>query len=73
MGEKELAAFSKIKQLMTSAPVMKIPDVNKGEFHIHADASRVGLGAVLLQKGDNYLEVQQQDHVSSRAAVNYSL
>ena len=53
MGTKELASFAKIKELMTAAPIMLVPDVKKGNFHLHADASRIGLGAVLLQEGED--------------------
>ena len=42
------AAFDTVKALLTSAPVLKLPDHSQ-EFTIIADASGVGIGAVLLQ------------------------
>jgi hypothetical protein len=43
------AAFEKLKQLLTEAPLLKIPDFSK-PFTIVTDASQVGLGGVLLQE-----------------------
>jgi hypothetical protein len=43
------AAFDKLKQLLTEAPLLKIPDFSK-PFTIVTDASQVGLGGVLLQE-----------------------
>ena len=43
-------AFEKIKSLLLSAPVLKAPDFEK-PFKLQADASNIGIGAVLLQEG----------------------
>ena len=44
--------FIKIKQLLTSAPILRPPDLTK-EFYLWTDASSKGFGAVLEQQGDD--------------------
>ena len=43
--------FQKLKRKLTSAPVLIIPNVDAGNFVIYSDASKTGLGAVLMQDG----------------------
>jgi len=43
-------AFEQVQKLLTSAPVLRLPDPDK-PFEVLCDASTVGLGAVLLQEG----------------------
>src|SRR5438477_10774827 len=43
-------AFQKLKTLLTTAPVLTQPDVTK-PFDVYCDASRTGLGCVLVQEG----------------------
>ena len=43
-------AFDKLKAAMTTTPVLTLPDFNR-PFIIEADASRVGIGAILMQDG----------------------
>jgi hypothetical protein len=43
-------SFEELKEHLTSAPVLILPDLTK-KFGIHCDASRQGLGCVLMQEG----------------------
>jgi hypothetical protein len=54
-NDKCLEAFKTLQQLLTSAPVLSIYDPTR-ETELHTDASKLGYGAVLLQKqNDNKL------------------
>src|SRR3954454_8225026 len=44
------ASFQELKQCLVSAPVLCLPDINK-DFQVYCDASRQGLGGVLMQDG----------------------
>ena len=50
------AAFVKLKQMLTDAPVLGFPDFSRG-FILETDASFSGLGAVLSQQQENGLVV----------------
>jgi hypothetical protein len=43
-------AFEELKKRLTTAPVLTLPDQSK-RFTVYCDASRDGLGCVLMQKG----------------------
>jgi hypothetical protein len=43
-------AFEELKKRLTKAPVLTLPDQSK-RFTVHCDASRDGLGCVLMQEG----------------------
>jgi hypothetical protein len=43
-------SFEELKKCLTSAPVLILPDLTK-KFDIYCDASRRGLGCVLMQEG----------------------
>lgn len=49
--EKENNAFIKLKEALTNAKNLKLPEYNK-EFILQTDASNTGIGAVLLQKNE---------------------
>jgi hypothetical protein len=44
------ARFEELKKRLTSSPVLVLPDLTK-KFDIYCDASRQGLGCVLMQEG----------------------
>ena len=44
-------AFKRLKELLTSAPILIYPDFTK-KFYVYINASDSGLGAVLSQKDD---------------------
>jgi hypothetical protein len=50
-GEQEAQAFERLKLLMTSAPVLALPDASSTAppFYVFTDASLMGLGGVLVQ------------------------
>ncbi|KAF7689976.1 hypothetical protein C0J45_23673, partial [Silurus meridionalis] len=43
-------AFTKLKSLFTSAPVLALPDPTR-QFVVEVDASDLGVGAILSQRG----------------------
>ncbi|GJS66863.1 putative reverse transcriptase domain-containing protein [Tanacetum coccineum] len=48
-GEKEETAFQTLKQKLSSAPILALPEGSEN-FVVYCDASHKGLGAVLMQK-----------------------
>lgn len=43
-------SFEELRRRLTTAPVLATPDIHK-DFVIYCDASRQGLGCILMQKG----------------------
>ena len=48
-GEKQGAAFDLLKQKLCSAPILSLPDGCE-DFVVYCDASKQGLGCVLMQR-----------------------
>ena len=44
------ASFLELKKHLTTAPVLTLPDIRK-DLQVYCDASRLGLGSVLMQDG----------------------
>jgi hypothetical protein len=56
-GESQEHSFKTLKALMTSSPILQLPECTK-PFVLRTDASNAGLGAVLLQhQGDDVFPV----------------
>ncbi|WVZ70423.1 hypothetical protein U9M48_019094 [Paspalum notatum var. saurae] len=49
------AAFDELKKRLTTAPVLTLPDLTKS-FTVYCDASKEGLGCVLMQEGKEIRE-----------------
>uniref|UniRef100_A0AAG5DTA5 RNA-directed DNA polymerase n=1 Tax=Anopheles atroparvus TaxID=41427 RepID=A0AAG5DTA5_ANOAO len=49
MGQLEMEAFRKLKQMLIKEPILRLYD-RDAETEVHTDASKYGFGAVLLQK-----------------------
>ncbi|KAI3808815.1 hypothetical protein L1987_24776 [Smallanthus sonchifolius] len=48
-GPKQSQAFETLKQKLTQAPLLALPDGNEG-FSVYCDASHTGFGCVLMQR-----------------------
>jgi hypothetical protein len=48
-GTRQENAFDMLKDKLTHAPLLQLPDLNK-TFELECDASGIGLGGVLLQE-----------------------
>jgi hypothetical protein len=57
------ASFQELKKRLVSAPVLCLPDIQK-DFQVYCDASRQGLGSILMQNGKvvSYASRQLKHH-----------
>jgi hypothetical protein len=62
-SDKCEASFEELKTCLTTTPVLTLPDASK-DFMVYCDASRQGLGCVLMQGGKvvSYASRQLQKH-----------
>lgn len=71
-GKEQHEAFEKLKQQLTTAPVLQQANENL-PFKIRTDASNYALGAVLVQgEGENEHPVEYASRLLSTAETNYN-
>ncbi|GJR47043.1 putative reverse transcriptase domain-containing protein [Tanacetum coccineum] len=58
-GDKQEAAFQLLKQKLCSAPILALPEGSE-DFIAYCDASKKGLGAVLMQREKRELNMRQR-------------
>ena len=66
-GERQEQAFTLLKEKLTKAPILALPDFSK-TFVLECDASGVGVVVVLLQGGNPITYFSEKLH---GAALNY--
>jgi len=75
------ASFQELKQRLVTAPILTTPEGNEG-YVVYSDASRQGLGCVLMQNGrvvayasrqPKSHELNYRSHDLELAAVIYAL
>ncbi|RDX91384.1 Retrovirus-related Pol polyprotein from transposon 17.6, partial [Mucuna pruriens] len=65
-------SFQTLKEKLTSAPVLVLPDLSKS-FVVYCDASRMGLGGVLMQEGKVVAYASRQLKVHERNYPTHDL
>jgi hypothetical protein len=67
-------SFQEFKRRLTTAPVLTLPDIQR-DFVVYCDASRQGLGCVLMQDGKvvAYASLQLKPHEQNYPTLIWSL
>jgi RNase H-like domain found in reverse transcriptase/Reverse transcriptase (RNA-dependent DNA polymerase) len=73
-GKKQEEAFEILKEKLINSPVLIYPNFEK-EFILYTDASRIALGAVLHQEGEDNKEhvIAYENKTLNKAEQNYSI
>ncbi|GJS37279.1 putative reverse transcriptase domain-containing protein [Tanacetum coccineum] len=74
LGDKQEAAFQLLKQKLCSAPILALPEVSE-DFIAYCDASKKGLGAVLMQREKviSYASRQLKIHEKTITTLDFEL
>jgi len=71
--EERISAFDRLKDSLCSAPVLHSPDFNR-PFSLQCDASKYGIGAVLVQRYDDVeVPIAFMSRKYNQAQRNYSV
>nr|GEU42181.1 putative reverse transcriptase domain-containing protein [Tanacetum cinerariifolium] len=71
-GDKQEAAFQRIKQRLCSAPILALPEGSK-DFMVYCDASIQGLGLVLMQREKVIAYASRQLKIHEKNYTNHDL
>ncbi|GKF60336.1 putative reverse transcriptase domain-containing protein, partial [Tanacetum coccineum] len=72
LGDKQEAAFQLLKQKLCSAPILALPEGSE-DFIAYYDASKKGLGAVLMQREKVIAYVSRQLKIHEKNYRNHDL
>ncbi|GKG14884.1 putative reverse transcriptase domain-containing protein [Tanacetum coccineum] len=71
-GDKQEAAFQLLKQKLCSAPILALPEGSE-DFNPYCDASKKGLGAVLMQREKVISYASRQLKIHEKNYTTYDL
>ncbi|GJY43752.1 putative nucleotidyltransferase, ribonuclease H [Tanacetum coccineum] len=71
-GEEQELAFQTLKDKLCNAPVLALPD-GPEDFVLYCDASRIGLGYVLMQRGKVIAYASRQLKIHEKNYTTYNL
>ncbi|GJX63574.1 putative reverse transcriptase domain-containing protein [Tanacetum coccineum] len=71
-GEEQELAFQTLKDKLCNAPVLALPD-GPEDFVVYYDASRIGLGCVLMQKGKVIAYASKQLNIHEQNYTTHDL
>ena len=72
-GDDQQKAFEHLKQLLTSAPILHIPN-DEGPFRVEADSSDFAMGAILSQEQEGkWWPITYQSKALSKVECNYEI